>query len=124
MSQDASVKLPITVTHNIGASKARRYTASYGPWQHPIEAEGPTPAEAKTALVAALVTAIDAVRRHEPKFARDDDGSLMVAVPTWNGGSDHWRVRDDGARLNTFASTPPAEAFGNCYHMTVIPNRI
>ena len=123
MTEETNVKLPVTVTRNPGSSKSRRYTATYGPWQSPIEAEGSTAAEAKANLTAALVTALQAIRENRPKFARDDNGDLMVAVASYSGGSDHWRV-NGSARLNTFHSGPPAEAFDNCWHMTVIPERV
>jgi hypothetical protein len=121
-TSDASVKFPVTVTKNIGAHKSRRFTASYGEWPRSIEAEGPTAAEAKDRLTGLLVTALDAIMNHKPSFARDDNGDLMVAVPAFSGGSDHWRVNGEANR-GTFSSRPAAEAFTDCYHMTVIPNR-
>ena len=120
--QAASVRLDVTVTRNPGSHKSRRYTASYGEWPRAIEAEGATPAEAKDRLTGILVTALDAIMNGRPAFARDDDGSLMVAVPSFSGGSNHWRVNGE-ARLNTFDSRPPSEAFTSCYHMTPIPAR-
>ncbi len=120
-TEDASVKLQVTVTRNPGSHKSRRYTASYGEWPRAIEAEGATAAEAKDRLTGILATALGAIMTGQPSFARDDDGSLMVAVPSFNGGSHHWRVNGE-ARLNTFDSRPPGEAFASCHHMTVIPN--
>lgn len=120
--QAASVRLDVTVTLNRGAHKSRRYTASYGTWPRTLEAEGSTAAEAKDRLTGILVTALDAIMNHEPKFARDDNGDLMVAVPAFNGGSHHWRV-NGAARLNTYHSEPSGQAFDNCWHMTVIPTR-
>ena len=122
MTETTTVKLDVTVTRNPGSHKSRRYTASYGTWPRSIEAEGSTGAEAKDRLTGLLVTALDAIMNHEPKFARDDNGDFMVAVPSFSGGSNHWRVNGT-ARLNTFHSQPAAEAFDSTWHMTVIPNR-
>jgi predicted RNase H-like HicB family nuclease len=123
MSDEASVRIPVTVTRNPGSHKSRRYTASYGEWPRAIEAEGASAAEAKERLTGILATALDAIMNGTPRFARDDDGAFMVAVPSFSGGSVHWRVRDDVATLNTFDSRPASEAFSGCYHMTVIPSR-
>lgn len=120
--QAANVKLDVTVTHNRGAHKSRRYTATYGDFLRGFEAEGSTAAEAKAALTVMLVTALDVARNGKPAFARDDNGDLMVAVPAPDGGSQHWRVNGD-AKYSASDSRPPAEAFTSCYHMTPIPER-
>src|SRR5512146_146354 len=120
---DATVRLPITVTKNTGAHKSRRFTATYGDYPRSIEAEGATAAEAKDRLTAMLATAITAIRDGKPRFARDDDGAIWAAVPNAYGGSVHWRVTDKDAWGGSWDSRPASEAFGDCYHMTVIPER-
>ena len=123
MSEEASVKLGVTVARNNGRDKSARYTATYGEWPHTIETEGSTPAEAKSRLTAALAAAVDAILRPEPRFARADDGALHVAIPDFDGGSRWYRVTDEKARLTTMSSHPTGEAFTTCVGMTVIPNR-
>ena len=123
MTGETSVKLPVTVTRNKGRDKSARYTATYGPWQSPIEAEGATLAEAKASLVALLVTAIDGIRRPEPQFARDDLGATYVAIADIDGGSRWYRVTQDRATLTTYSSQPTSEAFTSCVGMTVVPSR-
>jgi len=122
MTEEATVRLGVTVQRNEGSHRSRRYTAYFGSYPRSIEAEGSTAAEAKERLTAMLVTAITAIRDGKPRFARDDDGSVMVAVPNAYGGSVHWRVNET-AWGGTWDSRPPAEAFGDCYHMTLIPER-
>ena len=122
MTEETSVKLQVTVTRNAGSHKSRRYTASYGEWPRAIEAEGATAAEAKERLTGILAGALGAIMNDRPAFARDDNGDLMVSVPSFNGGSCHWRVNGK-ATLSTFDSRPASEAFADCHHMTVIPER-
>lgn len=121
MTEDTIVRLPVTVTKNPGRKSG--YTATYGPWQSPIEAQGTTAAEAKASLTAALVTAIDAISRPEARFASADDGALHVAVPAIDGGSTWYRVTDGRVTLTTYSSHPTSEAFDTCVGMTVIPSR-
>ena len=123
MSEDTTIRMPVTVTRNNGSDKSRRYTATYGPWQHPIEAEGSTPTEAKANLTALLAAALHAVRADEPRFARDDNGAVHVAVPDYDGGSRWYRVTDEKATLTTFSRHATSEAFTTCVGMTVIPGR-
>jgi predicted RNase H-like HicB family nuclease len=120
MSEEASVRIPVTVTKNPGRKAG--YTASYGQYPHDIEARGATAAEARANLTAALATALTTIRDAEPSFARDDDGTFMVAVPAADGGSHWWRVGSEKARRNAMSSHPAAEAFTGIYHFTVIPN--
>ncbi len=121
MTEDASVKLPVTVTKNPGRKAG--YTAAYGRYPYDIEARGATAAEARANLTAALATAVKTAIEARPAFARDDDGALWVAVPAADGGSRWWRVTADSARHNTSSSSPTAEAFGTCTGMTIIPVR-
>jgi hypothetical protein len=123
VTEDTSVKLAVTVTRNAGRNKSARYTATYGEWPHSIAAEGATAAEAKASLTAAVMTAVGAILRPEPQFARADDGAVHVAIPDHDGGSRWYRVTDDRATLTTYASCPTTEAFAACVGMTVIPNR-
>jgi hypothetical protein len=121
MTEDASVKLPVTVTKNPGRNAG--YTAAYGQYPHDIEARGATAAEARANLAGALATAVKTVIEARPAFARDADGALWVAVPAADGGSRWWRVTADAARYNASSSSPAAEAFGGCVGMTIVPAR-
>ena len=119
--QEASVRLPVTVTKNHGRKSG--YMATYGDYPRDIWAEGTTAAEARANLTAKLVTAITTITTGEATFARDDDGAMWAAVPMYDGGSRHYRVTDDHAWGGVSSSQPAAEAFASCYHMTVIPSR-
>jgi hypothetical protein len=121
VTEDASVKLPVTVTKNPGRKVG--YTAAHGRYPHDIEAHGATAAEARANLTAALATAIKTMTEARPAFARDVDGALWVAVPAPDGGSRWWRVTADTARHNTSSSSPTAEAFDGCVGMPIIPVR-
>ena len=121
MSEETSVKLPVTVTKNPGRKSG--YTATYGQYPHDIWADGATAAEARANLTARLVTALTTAIEAKPSFAREDDGGgWWAAVPTWDGGSRHYRITDT-AWGGTSSSHPAADAFGGCVGMTVIPNR-
>jgi hypothetical protein len=121
MSTDQqTVRMPVTVEKRHGRGSG--YVARFGTYPHDIEVTGATVAAAKENLTAALVTAVDTILTAQPRFGRDDDGAFLAAVPTADGGSRHWRVTDT-AWGGTSSSRPASEAFDNCYHQTVIPNR-
>jgi hypothetical protein len=120
MGAEATVRLPVTVAKRRGRGSG--YVATFGVYPHDIEATGGTAAEARANLTAALVTAVETILTAVPRFGRDDDGAFLAAVPTADGGSRHWRVTDT-ARGGTSSSRPASEAFEDCYHQTVIPNR-
>ncbi len=115
-----TVRLSVTVEKRHGRGSG--YVARFGTYPHDIEVTGATIAEAKANLATALVTAINTILTAEPRFGRDDDGAFLAAVPTADGGSRHWRITDT-AWGGTVSSVPASEAFGDCYHQTVIPNR-
>lgn len=116
----ATVRLPVTVEKRYG--RGAGYVARFGAYPHDIEATGATVAAARENLTAALVTAVNTILTAEPRFGRDDDGAFLAAVPAADGGSRIWRVTDT-AWGGTSSSRPACEAFADCYHQTVIPNR-
>jgi len=83
-----------------------------------ISGYGATQAEAREAAIAALG---DAVRQMHtaPEFARDDDGTLIVAVPD-GGGTAVYRV-DSRARNTEFRYGTPEQAVTGAHHYTRIP---
>lgn len=120
MSEQATVKLDVTVTKNPGRGSG--YSATYGSYPRDIWAEGATAAEAKANLTAKMVTALTAIIEAKPSFARADDGAMWAAVPQYDGGSRHYRITSD-AWGGTSSSGPASEAFTTCVGMTVIPVR-
>jgi len=118
---DAAARLPFTVEE--GWRRGSGWTATYGSYPYSIETYGKTAAEAKAAMAEALATALDTMLTHKPRFGRDDDGTLLAAIPAPDGGSTHWRINDTGAYPNTVTSTPSEKAFDECYHQTPIPYR-
>jgi hypothetical protein len=121
MTEDTSLRLPVTVTKNPGRKSG--YHAEFGSYPHDISRDGATAAEAKASLLAAIVTAVNS-HEQKPSFARDDDGAVWAAIPAADGGSRWFRVTNDTARQTGSASSPAADAFSSCVGMTVIPNRI
>jgi hypothetical protein len=120
---DAQIKLGITVTRNAGRKTAHKYTATYGAYPHDIWADGATALEARANLTAKIAVALATITEAKPRFARDEDGALWVAVPAHDGGSRWWRVTNDSACQNTSTCQPAAEAFSQCVGMSIIPNR-
>jgi hypothetical protein len=94
-----------------------RWTATLGP----VKAYGRTKTVALKALADAVLEALSRLDE-EPAFARDDDGSLIAAVPRWHG-VEHYRVTEDGARSITACDGPPAKSLEGCHHYTVLPAR-
>ena len=119
MSDDTFVRILVAVTKNPGRKSG--YTARYGDWPRSIEASGPTAAEARSNLTAALIMAVSTAIQPEPRFAQADDGALHVAIPDHDGGSRWYRVTEGRARLTTYSSHPTSEAFSSCVGMTVMP---
>jgi hypothetical protein len=119
---DAQVKLGITVTRNAGSKTAHKYTATWGTYPYDIWADGATATEARANLTVKIGAALETFTTAKPRFARDDDGALWVAVPAHDGGSRWWRVTNDSARQNASTSQPAGEAFSQCVGMTIIPN--
>ena len=120
MSEQASVKMDVTITKNPGRGSG--YTASYGQYPRSIEAHGATQGEAKANLTAALNVALRTMIEVKPAFARDDEGAVWAALPAADGGSTEWRITNGTARQIGSACSAPAQAFGGCIGMTAIPN--
>ena len=121
MGEDTSVRLGVTVIKNPGRKAG--YQATYGEYPADIWADGATAAEAKANLTAKLATALQTITEAQPTFARDDSGGMWAAVPAWDGGSNWYRITDEGVRRNSSSSHPTAEAFTTCVGMTVVPSR-
>lgn len=94
-----------------------RWTAKLGP----VTAHGRTKTVALRALTDALLTALSRMDA-EPAFARDDDGSLIAAVPRWHG-TEHFRVTGEGVRSIAGCDGPPAKSLEGCHHYTAIQQR-
>ncbi|WP_030247959.1 hypothetical protein [Streptomyces sp. NRRL S-455] len=99
---------------NLGDS---RWTATLGP----VKAHGRTKTAALKALAEEVVHGLSRLDA-EPAFARDDDGSLIAAVPRWHG-VEHYRVTEEGVRSTAACDGPPAKSLEGTHHYTVIPQR-
>lgn len=94
-----------------------RWTAQLGP----VKVYGRTKAVALKALAEAVVHALSRVDA-DAAFARDDDGSVIAAVPRWHG-TEHYRITDEGVRSTGGYDGPPAKSLEGCHHYTVLPQR-
>lgn len=111
----ADAKLTIPIDIQKGWGRQGQYTASVGP----IAGRGRSMAEAKDDLLANLLAALSA-GSVDPAFARDDDGSLIVAVQGLVGGVTHWRVGDDNPRPITGCDGPPRKSLETTPHYTAL----
>lgn len=113
MRKDTTATLPATAKRHADRSWSAEFAG--------IIAYGPTLATAR----ATLAESIAAVIRHasqSPAFARDDDGTLIVAVPDGTGVAS-WRVTDESARLTCHSTGTPWETVASVHHYSPIPNR-
>lgn len=111
--RDTTANLPATATRHANRSWSAEFAG--------IIAYGPSLAAAR----ATLAELIGAVVRHassSPGFARDDDGTLIVAVPDGVGVAT-WRVTDDGARMTSHSAGTPMESVTRVPHYSPIPTR-
>lgn len=113
----AKLGLLADVTENPWDRGDGRWTATLGP----VKAYGRTKTVALKALAEAVVHALTRLDA-EPAFARDDDGSLIAAVPRWHG-TEHYRVTDDGVRSIAGCAGGPAESLEGTHHYTVLGPR-
>lgn len=113
----ARLGLLAEVSENAWVRGDSRWTAQLGP----VKAYGRTKTVALKALAEEVVHALSRLDA-EPAFARDDDGSLIAAVPRWHG-VDHYRVTDEGARCITACDGPPAKSLEGTHHYTAVPQR-
>ena len=109
---EPKITLPVQVKKDWGRNG--QYRVSFGP----VSGYGRTLAEAKQKLIDALQQALTNWAE-EPAFARDDDGSLVVAIqgPT---GVAHWVIRDDKPRSISYGDGPPRQSLQGCHHYTVL----
>jgi hypothetical protein len=85
----------------------------------PITGLGRTITDAKADLQRRLRQALDRLDT-DPAFARDDDGSLIVAVQQSHGVV-HWRITPDGTvRSITATSGPPRRSLEGTWHYTIL----
>lgn len=119
MSETMKARLGLLadVSENVWVRGDSRWTAQLGP----VKAYGRTRTVALKALAEAVVHALSRTDA-EPAFARDDDGSLIAAVPRWHG-TEHYHVTDDGARSTGGYDGPPAKSLEGCHHYTALPQR-
>lgn len=109
---DSKLTVPIVLQKSLG--RGGTYKATLGP----IAGYGKTQAEAKQNLLENLHAAL-AAASVDPAFARDDDGSLIVAVPDYSGVV-HWRVGDGEPRAITACDGPPRKSLETTPHYTVL----
>ncbi|MEV0778903.1 hypothetical protein [Streptomyces sp. NPDC050428] len=87
-------------------------------------ARGATLAAARADLARQLGITAESVNTN-PAFARDDDGSLIVALDRpW--GVDEYRITNEGHKLtgcSTRDDGDPATNLANTHHYTLIPPR-
>lgn len=110
----AESKLTIPIDMRKDWGRNGHYKASLGS----IVGYGRTQAEAKQDLADNLLAALVAASV-DPAFARDDDGSLIVALPNYSG-VEHWRIHDDNPRCITGCDGPPRESLETVPHYTVL----
>lgn len=111
--RDTTANLPATATRHANRSWSAEFAG--------IIAYGPTLAAAR----ATLAETIGAVVRHAsspPGFARDDDGTMVVAVPDGIGVAT-WRVTDESARMTCHSVGTPMESVARVHHYSPIPTR-
>lgn len=113
---DSKLTVPIHMHKQFGRNG--QYVASLGP----ISGYGRTQAEAKQDLADNLRAALNAASV-DPAFARDDDGSLIVALPNCSGVT-HWKVDDRGPRSITGCDGPPRESLASVPHYAVLDTAI
>lgn len=86
----------------------------------PVEGTGRTARDAGLDLRARVLAALDSLDT-DPAFARDDDGSLIVAVQT-TAGVVHWKIPADGGAPRQIAGCdgPPRASLEGTYHYTIL----
>lgn len=109
---DSKLSVPIQVKKQFG--RHGMYTAICGV----VLGHGRTQVEAKQDLLNNLLAALAAATA-DPAFARDDDGSLIVALPNYSGVV-HWKVDDRGPRSITGCDGPPRESLASVPHYAVL----
>ena len=109
---DSKITVPITIQRPSGPGGT--YRATLGP----VVGYGKTQAEAKQSLLDNLRAALDAASV-DPAFARDGDGSLIVAVSDCSGVT-HWKVDGRGPRSITGCDGPPRKSLESVPHYTVL----
>lgn len=119
MSETMTARLGLLaeVSENPWVRGDSRWTAQLGP----VKAYGRTKTVALKALAEAVVHALSHVDE-DAAFARDDDGSLIAAIPRWHG-TEHYRITDDGVRSTGGYDGSPAKSLEGCHHYTVFPQR-
>lgn len=109
---DSKLTVPIHMQRSFG--RGGSYKATFGP----VAGYGKTQAEAKQNLADNLQAALAAASA-DPAFARDDDGSLIVAIPDYSGVI-HWKVDERGPRSITGCDGPPRRSLESVPHYTVL----
>lgn len=86
----------------------------------PVTGWGRTARDASIDLRNRVLAALAALDT-DPAFARDDDGSLIVAVQMHHGVV-HWKIPADGGapRSITACGGPPRKSLEGTYHYTIL----
>lgn len=108
----SKLAVPITLQKSLG--RGGTYKATFGP----IAGYGKTQTEAKQNLLDNLHATL-AASSVDPAFARDDDGSLIVAVPDYSGVI-HWKIDERGPRSITGCDGPPRKSLETVPHYRVL----
>ena len=113
MQKETTVPMPALATKRADRSWSVTFCG--------IIAYGPTLSAARANL-AETVARVIGHASSSPAFARDDDGTMIVAVPDGTGVATY-RVTDDGARLTSHSAGTPEESVGRVPHYSPIPTR-
>ncbi len=108
--KSTTVALPATAWKGFG--RGAQWTVASGR----VTGHGDTLGAARTRAAATVADLLANVTT-PPAFARDDDGSLIVAVAHGSGVL-HYRVTGDRAREVSFCDGPPAESLARVPHYT------
>lgn len=111
---DYSIKLPVKVNKDVFAPKVSQWRVRL---DH-IVAYGRTIKDAVDEVTRLTLLAIERLDT-EPAFARDDDGSLIVAVQK-SHGVEHFRVTGDVVRCITSTCGTPIGSLRSTRHYTVL----
>jgi len=115
-ADETRLSFPVKVLRTGAATAARKVQMRLGP----LTGWGRTNRDAAVDLRNQVLAALGALDT-DPAFARDDDGSLIVAVQMHHGVV-HWKVPDDGGapRQITGCDGPPRKSLETTPHYTIL----
>jgi len=109
-----SVTLKVEIVRDMLSIKSTRWRIRLAK----ISAYGRSISDAKADFTRKLYEGIERMDT-DPAFARDDDGSLIVAVQQ-SQGVVHYRVDGDHVRPITGCDGPPRESLASVWHYRVL----